>query len=132
MQLDPKDPAILALLVQRVEELTAEVKQLGDVKGQVRENTLKIKELEKDNSGHHRAVVDHAAFYNNVRGGMKVMFVVIGIAQAIFLVIGGAMFTAYVRGEVGRGVDDQKFLQLNQRIDDLRQEMENNQGKEKR
>ena len=129
MRLDPQDPAVLPLMIQRIEELTSEVKQMNGMAFQVRENTLKIAGLEKDNSGHHRAAVDHSAFYNNIRGGMKVLFVVIGVAQAIFLAVGAAMFTAYVRGEVSRGVDDQKYLELNQRIDDLRQEMETNQQK---
>lgn len=132
MELNPNDPAILALLVQRVEQMDGKLDIINEMQVQVRENTVKIKELEKDNSGHHRASVDHAAFYNNVKGGMKVLFVVIGIAQAIFLLVGAGMFTAYVRGEVGRGVQDQKYIELNQRIDDLRQEIESGQRKETR
>jgi len=122
--LDPSNPAFLALIAQRLEDLTLAVKEIRDDRQTVVQNSLKITELEKDNSGHHRAIKGLRTFSDKMDGGLKIMFIVVGLAQGIFLLVSGAMFTAYVRGQLTSQSVQQGYNALNQRIDDLRQEIE--------
>ena len=124
VELDPNNPAFLALVAQRLEDLTVAVRKMESLRQDVGQNTLKISTLEKDNSGHHKAARDTAAFTNKVEGGMKIIFIVFGLSQAIFLLVGGAMFTAYVRGETARQAMQDQYTAINQRIDDLRQDVD--------
>ena len=79
MALNPQDPAAMALLIERVEELSKKIDAVNTIALAVNTHTVQIKELEKDNSGHHKAVKESREFAATSKGGIKVLYAVIVI-----------------------------------------------------
>lgn len=116
MSLDSENPAILALLVERIEQLTGVVESLKPLILAVNTNTIKIAELEKDNSTNHKGVQAATNFVQTTRGGIKVLY-------AAMLIFTGIMGT-------GTGVaiglffkDSQMLATISERVDNLRTDM---------
>lgn len=93
MVLDPQSAGVLSALVERVEDLTADIKELKSIQTTVATNTEKIRKLEKDNSGHHEGIQQANTFAATTKGGIKVLYAVILIFAGF---ISGISTTAVV------------------------------------
>ena len=116
MALDAENPAILALLVERIELMTGVVESLKPLILAVNTNTIKIAALEKDNSANHKAIQATTTFVHTARGGIKVLY-------AAMVIFTGLMGT-------GTGVaiglffkDSQTLTALSERVDSLKNDM---------
>jgi hypothetical protein len=120
VQLDPKDPAILSLLVQRFDDFGEEFRDFGKklddvlaVSKRVELHEQKLDDHGKDISGQFKAIRKVEDYNNNLKGGLKVFYVVISLFSGIMITTGALMFTAYNNGAVTR----QELVDLKAEVD---------------
>lgn len=116
MALNAQDPAALALLIERVEDLGKKMDGFNALALMVNTHAVHIEEMKKDSSGNHKAVESVKDFAATTRGGIKVLY-------AVMLIFTGLMGT-------GTGVaiglffkDSQNISRLDATVQDLRNDV---------
>lgn len=121
MPLDAQNPNILPILVERVEELIKAVAKWEGIAMTVNTNTVKITELEKDNSGHHKAIQESSTFAATAKGGIKVLYAVILIFAGFISGIGATAVIMFFQ-------DSKAISSLTTEVQDLRADVNLLQG----
>lgn len=116
MALDSQNPAIMALLVERVEELTKKVDALNSLALLVNTHDSRIQQLTKDNSDNHKGIRELAAYTSQTKGGNKVLYAVIMIFSGIMTGIGGTAIALFFK-------DSNTISALSQQVDDLKSDV---------
>lgn len=116
MSLDSENPAILALLVERIEQLTGVVESLKPLILAVNTNTIKIAELEKDNSTNHKGITAATSFVQSTKGGIKVLYAAMVIFTGIMGTSTGVAIGLFFK-------DSQALATISERVDGIRNDM---------
>lgn len=103
----------MALLVERVEELTKKLEPLGVLALLVNTHDGKIAELQKDSSGDHKSIERLVEYMAHHTGSNRVLYAVIMIFAGFMSGIGGTALSLFFQ-------DSKAITGLTQQVTDLR------------